>query len=166
MPGCRQTVYGMFAASALACGAVTPACAGGHAFGPLHPWALGHGLFGAVAGLATLPFALASAVLSAGESDGSAGYGEGPARGYAPPPAYYPAPTYPGGAYAGRAYPAPQPYHVPARYYPPAPVYYPAPRAYYAPGAYYAPRAGFHGSYAGYGGHGAYRSGGYGYPHR
>jgi hypothetical protein len=150
MPRYRQTVCGLLAAAGIACSAVTPAAAGGHLFGPLHPWGLGHGLFGAVAGLATLPFALASAVLSAGESDGSPGYGAAP-RGYAPPPAYYPAP-------------------IPPRYYPPAPLYYPAPHAYYAPGAYYAPRGVFHGGYGGYGGsgygHGAYRTGGYGHPHR
>jgi hypothetical protein len=162
MPGYRQTICGLLAAAGIACSA-TPAVAGGHSFGPLHPWGLGHGLFGAVAGLATLPIALASAVLSAGDSDGSSGYGAAP-RGYASPPAY----------------PAPPAYYVPPRYYPPAPLYYPAPHAYYAPGAYYAPRGVVHGGYGSYGGnggyagyggngrygHGAYRPGGYAHPHR
>jgi len=150
MLGFKRTVFGSAAAVALACALATPAAAGVQGF--FHPWGFGRGLVGAAVGLATLPLAIASAALSAGESQAPyqpPGY----AGGYGSPPAYYAAPP----AY----YRAPQAYYAPPRaYYPRAPVYYPAPRAYYAPRSYYAPRAGY------YAGHGSYHSGGYSHPHR
>jgi hypothetical protein len=161
MPGFKQTVLGSAAAALLACAPVLPAAAGVHGVGHFPAWGLGRGLFGAVAGLALLPLAIASAALSASEPQAPyqapPGYGGG-APGYAPPPAYYAAPqTY---------------YAPPPAYYPRAPVYAPVPRAYYAPRpyysppgyyaprAYYAPRPGY------YGGGGYYHSGGYAYPRR
>jgi hypothetical protein len=150
MPGFKRTVFGSAAAAALVCALATPAAAGVHGF--LHPWGFGRGLVGAAVGLATLPLAIASAALSAGEPEApyqAPGY----TRGYGAPPAYYAAPP----AY----YSAPQAYYAPPRaYYPRAPVYYSSPRAYSAPRAYYAPRTAY------YAGHGSYHSGGYAYPRR
>jgi hypothetical protein len=151
MPGFKRTVFGSAAVAALACALATPAAAGGHGF--LHPWGFGRGLVGAAVGLATLPLAIASAALSAGEPEAPyqpPGY----ARGYGPPPAYYAAPP----AY----YTAPPAYYAPPRaYYPRAAAYYsPAPRVYYAPRAQREPRAAY------YGGRGSYHSGGYAYPRR
>jgi len=160
MYGFKRVVLGTAVAVAIACAPL--ATAGAHGFGRVHPWGVGRGLLGAVIGLATLPIAIASAALSAGEPEApyqsSPGY-QGPA-GYAPPPAYYAAPqTY---------YAPPQAYYAqPRAYAARAPVYYsPAPRAYYAPRAnyaprtYYAPRPGYYGGHAGYG------AGGYAYPRR
>jgi hypothetical protein len=168
MPGIKQALLGSAAAAALACVPMAPAAAGVHGFGHVHPFGLGRGLFGAVLGLATLPIAIASAVLSAGADASS----QAPAYGGAPPayapPAYAPQPAYaPRPAY----YPAPQTYYAPpAAYAPRVPVYYPQPRAYYAaPPAYYAPRPNYAprpAYYGGYGGRVSYRSGGYAYPHR
>ncbi len=135
----RQMLLGSAAAAAIACVPFAPALAGG-GYGPLHPWGVGRGLFGAAVALATLPLAIASAVVTGGEA-------------VAP----YPGPAYAGGyGYAPRAvYPAPPVYVVPrAAYYPPVRGVYYGPRPYY-----YAPRP----SDAV---HGYYRSGGYAYPHR
>jgi hypothetical protein len=166
----KQVIFAATAAATIACVPVAPAAAAIHG-GHFHPWLLGHGVLGAVLGLATLPLAIVSSVVDSNESQG----GEG-ARGYAPGPV---------------PYAAPQPFYAPpvAAYYPRAPVYYAAPqvsyppRSYYAPRPYYAPRSNYyapranyygrygggHGGYGGYGsygGHGSYRPGGYAYPHR
>jgi hypothetical protein len=163
----RQVIFAATLAAAIACVPVTPAAAAIHG-GHFHPWLLGHGVLGAVLGLATLPLAIVSSVVESNESqggEGSRGYAPGPAPYaapppyYAPPPAYYPrTPAY---------YAAPQVNYAPRSYYAPRPYYAPHPN-------YYAPRqnyrggygGGYGGGYAGYGGHGAYRPGGYGYPHR
>jgi hypothetical protein len=143
----KQILLGSAAAAAIACVPIAPALAGG-GYGPLHPWGVGRGLVGAAVGLATLPLAIAAAVVTGGAAS---------AGGAAVAP--YPAPAYGGYGYgygyAPRAvYPAPPVYGVPrAAYYPPVRNYY-GPRPYY-----YAPRP----SYAV---HGYYRSGGYAYPHR
>jgi len=153
MPTFKQLLSATAAAATLACVPIAPALAGGHGYGHFYPWGVGRGLVGAVVGLATLPLAIASAVLGASQAQPpyqSPGY-QGP-QGYAPPPVYYAAPP----AY----YPAPQSYYAPRPYYPRAPTYYPAPRTYYAPRAYNAPRSGY------YGAPGSYRPGGYGYPRR
>ncbi len=170
----KHSVLGTAAAAAMACAPI--ATAGAHGFGYLHAWGLGRGLLGAVVGLATLPIAIASAALAANEPEApnqsSPGYG-GP-RGYAQPPAYYPAPQAnyapPPAYYAAPRtnyapppayYAAPPAYYAPPRaYYPRAPVYSPAPRPYYAPRGYYAPHPGYYGGYA------AYRAAGYAYPRR
>ncbi len=167
MHGKHQMAGRLLAAALIACGAAAPASAGVHPFTPIHPWGLAHGLIGVAAGLATLPIALASAVLSVGDA-APANYG-GPAP-YAAPGSYA-APVYAAPAYAAPAYPAP--YYMPPRYHAPAGPYYPAPHAYYAPRGYYGPHpgtpgafGGYGGGHGGYGGHGAYRPGSYGYPHR
>lgn len=153
MPGIKRAFLGSAAAVALACAPMAPAAAGVHGFGHVHPFGLGRGLFGAVLGVATLPLAIASAVLSAGADAAS----QGP--GYVQQPAYAPRPAY---------YAAPPTYYAPrAAYYPRAPAYYPQPRAYYAPrpvyyapGASYAPRPSYSG---GYGSRVGYGAGGYAY---
>jgi hypothetical protein len=135
----KRIIVRSAAVAAIAFLPLAPAMAGGHGF--VHPWGLGRGLFGAAVALATLPLAIASAVVSS-----------------IPVPAAAPAP-YPAPGYAGGYGYAPAPYPAPPAYYAPRPAYYPAPRAYYAPRPYYAP-------YAGYPGRGYYRSGGSAYPHR
>lgn len=130
----RQTALGLAAAVAIALLPMSPAMANGHAFRPLHPFALGHGLLGAAVALATLPLAVASTVLSSVSESAapyaSAGYG-GPAYGYAPP-----APA--------RPYYAPHPYYAAPRvnYGPRAYAAHPGygGRGYYAPGGYPYPR--------------------------
>jgi hypothetical protein len=156
----KQVIFAATAAATIACVPVTPAAAAIHG-GHFHPWLLGHGVLGAVLGLATLPLAIVSSVVDSNESqvgEGSRGYAPGPAPYaapqpyYAPPPAYYPrAPVY---------YAAPQVSYAPRSYYAPRPYYTPRPN-------YYAPRPNYYGGYGGSnGGHGSYRSGGYAYPHR
>jgi hypothetical protein len=135
----RQVIFGFAAASAIALLPMAPAMAGGHGFGPLNPFGLGRGVLGAAVKLATLPLAIASAVVSGAQSAApypASGYG-GAANGYAPQVSY-----------AG-----------PRPYYAANPGYYAAPRGYYAPRPYY---AGHPGNY----GHGYYRAGGNSYPHR
>jgi len=140
----RQILLGTAGTAVIACIPLQPALAGDFRLG-LYPWGIGRGLVGAAVGLATLPLAIASAVVTGGD---------------ARPP--YPAPAYAGGygysyGYAPRAiYAAPPVYAVPrAAYYPPpARAYYYGPHPYY-----YAPRPG-------YAVHGYYRPGGYAYPHR
>jgi hypothetical protein len=135
----RQVIFGFAAASAMALLPMAPAMAGGHGFGSLNPFGLGRGVLGAAVRLATLPLAIASAVVSGAQSVApypAAGYG-GAANGYAPQVSY-----------AG-----------PRPYYAANPGYYAAPRGYYAPRPYY---AGHPGNY----GHGYYRAGGNSYPHR
>ena len=130
------------AATLIACLPVTPAAAGGHGIGPMHAWGFGHGLFGAVFGLATLPLAIVSTAVSAAVSAGQ------PAD---PAPAY---PTGPGYA----------PSYAPG--YAPRPAYYPSASYYAAPPAYFVPRPYFQGRpsyHAGYGTRESYRSGGYAY---
>lgn len=136
----RQAILGIAAAAAIAVLPMAPAMAGGHGFRPLHPFGLGHGLFGAAVALATLPLVVASSVV-AGVSESiapypSSGYA-GPAYGYAPPAAYA----------------------APRAYYAPYPGYYAAPRAAYGPRPYY-------GAHPGYDRRGYYRSGGNTYPRR
>jgi hypothetical protein len=144
----KQVILAGAAAAALACIPIAPAEAGIHG-GHFHPWLLGHGVVGAVLGLATLPLAIASSVIESAGSQGA----DGPRAAYYPPaPAYYAAPQ---AVYAPRAYYAPRPYY--------------AQRPYYAPHAnYYAPRPNYYGGNGG--GRGAYRPGGYGgargYPQR
>jgi hypothetical protein len=139
----REILLGTAGAALLACVPLEPALAGDFRWG-LHPWGVGRGLVGAAVGLATLPLAIASAVVTGGE-----------------PRTPYPAPDYAGGygysyGYAPRAiYAAPPAYALPrAAYYPSARAYFYGPRPYY-----YAPRPG-------YAVHGYYRPGGYAYPHR
>jgi hypothetical protein len=146
MCGLKKAVFAAVAAAALACTAVTPAAADVHGYyGHPHGWGFGHGLFGAVAALATLPIVIVSAAVSAIAQAplafGAEAYGGAP-------PAYY----------------APPPYYAPPAYYAPPPVYYPrAPVYYAAPSAYYAPRPVYYGAYAG---RSFYGGGGYPYPRR
>jgi hypothetical protein len=150
-PAAMGLKHALFAASAgtlIACLPVVPAAAG-----PIHPWGLGHGLLGAVFGLATLPLAIVSAAVSAGQ----------PA---APAPAYPTAPEYSPGYAPGYA-PSYAPSYAPG--FAPRPSYYPSAGYYAAPPAYFVPRPYFqpHPSYrGGYGARDSYRSGGYGYRRR
>ncbi len=147
----KQILLTGAAAAAIACVPLAPALAGG-GYGPVRPWGVGRGLVGAVVGLATLPLAIASAVVTGGAALVTGGAAVSP----------YPAPPYGGYGYGygygyapRAAYPAPPVYAVPrAAYLTPARGYYYGPRPYY-----FAPRP----SYAV---HGYYRSGGYPYPHR
>ena len=136
----KRAIFGIAATAAIVLLPMAPAMAGGPGFRAVHPFGIGHGLFGAAVALATLPLAIASSVVSGvGGSVApypSAGYA-GPAYGYAPPVAYAPRP-----------------------YYAPYPGYYPrvAPRA-YGPRGYGAPHPGYYGR-------GYDRSGGNSYPRR
>lgn len=159
MTGIKQSIFAAAAAALIACAPVGSAAAGGHGFGRAHPWGIGRGLVGAVVALATLPVAIVSAVVSAGEQAALSpppAYGDG---GYASPASYPAPPVY----YAPPpAYPAPPVYYAPRpAYYPQATYYYPAPRANVAR-PYYAPRPAYRAGYGYYG----YRSGGYAYPRR
>jgi hypothetical protein len=139
----RQILLGTAATAVIAFVPLAPAFAGDIRLG-LHPWGVGRGLVGAAVGLATLPLAIAAAVVTGGD-----------ARPAYPPPGYAGGYGYSYGyGYAPRAiYAAPPVYSVPrAAYYPPARAYYPHP-------GYYAPRPGY--AVRGY-----YRPGGYAYPHR
>src|ERR1700722_18186146 len=123
----KQVILAGAAAAALACIPIVPAEAGIHG-GHFHPWLLGHGVVGAVLGLATLPLAIVSSVVEANESQVPE-----PQPYSAPPPAYYGrSPGYspaPQAAYAPRPAYAPQPYYAPQAYYAPQPYY--AARSYY-----------------------------------
>jgi len=158
MAGFKQACCAAVAAIVVACVPVARANAAVHGYGHLHSWGLGRGLVGAVVGLATLPIAIVSAALSAGEPDApyqSPAYAGSPG-GYAPPPYYPRAPVY---------VPAPRTYYAPPQaYYPRAPVYASAPRAYYTPRPNYAPRSSSPAPQRYYGGPG--RPGGYAYPRR
>ena len=126
MPVRKQTALAAATAIALLCMPIQPAAAAGPLlFGPL---ALGWHVIGAVARLATLPLAVASAAVSGQQPPASypptPGYG-GPA-GYYAPPNYYPRPP-------GYYYPAPQVYYRPALSYArPMSRLYEPPRGYYA----------------------------------
>jgi hypothetical protein len=97
----RPAIFGVAVAAAIALLPWAPATAGGLGFRP-HPFGLGRGIVGAAVTLATLPLAIASAVVSGGESVAPApGYGR-PAYGYGP---YYAAPR---AAYDPRPYYAPR----------------------------------------------------------
>jgi hypothetical protein len=105
----KQAILGVAAAAAIALLPTAPAMAAGHAFRPLNPFGIGHGLLGAAVALATLPLVVASNVV-AGVSqsvapNSSPGYA-GPAYGYAPPVAYGP-----------RGYSAPRPGYYGRGYY-------------------------------------------------
>jgi hypothetical protein len=144
----RQVILGTTVAAAIACVPLAPAVAGPYSYGHPFGWGAGRGLFGAVIALATLPLAIASAVVSSGASAvqssppayGPGGYGGYGGYDYAPRVAY-PAPVYyaprpafyPGAVYPGRAYPATRPSYAPHPVYP---------------------------------GRGYYHAGGYAYPHR
>jgi hypothetical protein len=149
MSGIKRAIVAATAAAVIAFVPVAPAAAYGHGFGPLHAFGFGHGLVGAVFGLAVLPLTIASAVLSAGEQAPppaqpyGAPYGYAPPA-YAPPQSYAPPPAY----YAPPVYYAPRP-----AYYRPAYGYNSAPRSYYAPRSNYAAGPG-------------YRQRGYGNPRR
>jgi hypothetical protein len=146
MRAVKQIARATFA-TALLCAPLAPATAAG----PLlfAPWLLGRHVVGAVARLATLPLAAASAATSI------------PPLGmaYSPPGGYY--------GYGQPAfYPPPSTYYAPPRtYYPPVasysyysgPGYYGSPRGYYAPAARY---SGYYGAQA------SYRSRGYSYRRR
>jgi hypothetical protein len=150
MIGVKQAIVAAAATAVIALVPVTPAAAFGRGIGAGHLFGFGHGLVGAVFGLATLPLLVASEVLSA---SAQASQQEAPAYGapygyaqpaYSAPPSYGPPPSY----------------GVPPVYYAPRPAYYPraygyspAPRSYYAPRSYNAPGP-------------AYRQRGYAYPHR
>jgi hypothetical protein len=115
----KQAIIAAAATAAIAFLPVTPAAAYGRGFGGAHVFGFGHGLAGAVFGLATLPLLVASEVIAAGaQASQPVGPSYGAPYGYAPPPVYY----------------APRP-----AYYPRAYGYAPAPRNYYAPRSYYAP---------------------------
>jgi hypothetical protein len=133
---------------------VAPAAAAG-----VVPWIVGRHVVGAVLGLATLPFAVASAALSADQqapypttpdyTGSSPGYYAAPNYYARLQPYYRPAPPY----YAGQ-----QPYYRPAFSYGRAlPRFYGAARGYYAPRARYT---------ASYGAHFPYRSGSSAYRRR
>src|SRR5580704_12438796 len=105
----NRLTCGWMAVAAIACAPMAPAMAGGHGFVHVHAWGFGHGLLGAVVGLATLPIVVASAAISAATPEvayPSAGYDAGP-RGYAAPPAYYSAPQTYYGPPAAAYYPRP-----------------------------------------------------------
>jgi hypothetical protein len=113
MTGLKRALFATSAGLLITCLPVAPAAAGGPGLG-IHPWGFGHGILGAVFGLATLPLAIISAVVSAGEpAAAAAAYPAAP--GYYPPrPAYYPPMGY---ASAPRAYYAPRPYYAPRASY-------------------------------------------------
>jgi hypothetical protein len=151
----KKTVFAASAVAALALAPVTPAAAVGFL-----PWIVGRHVAGAVLGLATLPFAVASAALAADQPAApyppTPDYG-GPSPGYYAPPNYYArppvyyaaAPAY----YAGRQ----------TRYQPGVSYARPLPRFYEAPRGYYAPRSRY---IASYGAHVPYRSGSFAYRRR
>jgi hypothetical protein len=132
----KPAIVGAAAAAVIAFLPLTPAMAAGHGFAQLYPWGLGRGIFGAAVALATLPLAIASAVVSS-----------------APAAAPYPA----SGVGGGYSY-APRAVYPPPAYYGGRPGYYPPPRAYAAPRPYYAPRPA-------HAAPGYYRSGGPAYRH-
>src|ERR1022692_334254 len=123
MSGIKRAILAATAAAVIAFVPVAPAAAYGRGFGPLHAFGFGHGLIGAVFGLAVLPLAIASAVISAGEQAAPPAQPYGAPYGYAPP-AYAPPAAY----YGPQVYYAPRP-----AYYRPAYGYSPAPRNYYGP---------------------------------
>jgi len=155
MVGLKTRVFTAAAVVALALAPLAPAAAAG-----VVPWLVGRHVVGAVLGLATLPFAVASAALSADQ----------PSASYPPTPDY-------GGSSSGY-YAPPNYYARPPMYYAPAPAYYAGPQAYYRPGVsyarpltrsygaprgYYAPRTRYTASY---GAHVPYRSGSFAYRRR
>ena len=143
MPGLKQTALAATAA-ALLCTPTTQAVAAGPLlFAPL---LLGGHVLDAVARLATLPLAVASAAVTAPPPAGA----YSPGASYYAPPAYYPqTPLY---------YGAPQAYYAPSRWYArPTPRFYGPPRSYYAPATRY---SGYHGAQT------SYRSRGYPYRRR
>jgi hypothetical protein len=148
----KKTIFAAsaVAALALALAPVTPAAAAG-----LVPWIVGQHVVGAVLGLATLPFAVASAVLSPDEP--AASYAPAPDYG-GPPPGYYAPPNYyarPPAYYAPAYYAGPQAYYRPGVSYARSlPRFYEAPRGHYAPRMRYS---------APYGGHVSNRSGSFAY---
>jgi hypothetical protein len=98
----KQVILSGAAAAAIAFLPLAPAIAGGHGYryGYVQPWGVGRGIIGAAVALATLPLAIASAVVS-----GVAAPIPAPAYGagyYAPGPGYYPM----------RGYNAPRPYYA------------------------------------------------------
>jgi hypothetical protein len=127
MVNIKRAIFGVAAAAAIALLPMAPAMAGGPGFRPLHPFGIGHGLFGAAVALATLPLAIASSVVS--------GVGE---SGYAPPVAYAPRPYY--APYSGYYAPhvAPRVAYGPRGYGAPHPGYYG--RGYYRSGGNSYPR--------------------------
>jgi len=145
MPGCKQTAVAATTAIALLCAPITPAAAAGPLiFAPL---ALGQHVLGALARLATLPLAVASAAASGGQPPAS----YPPANGYGRPPGYYAPPP-------GYYYPAPQVYDRPALSYArPMPRLYEPPRGYYASPTRY---SGFYGAQS------SFRSRGFAYRRR
>jgi hypothetical protein len=153
MPRLRGPILVAAAVAALALLPATPAAAAGF----IAPWILGRHVIGAVVGLATLPLAVASAVLSADQPTGqyppTPGYGGGPD--YSAPPGYYPRPPV---YYAQR-----QTYYSgPPAYYRPQ-VTYGRPRFYESPRGYSAPRTRYTGAH---GAHVPNRSGSFGYRRR
>lgn len=138
----KRAIFGIAAAAAIVLLPMAPAMAGGPGFRPLHPFGIGHGLFGAAVALATLPLAIASSVVS-GVGESVAPY---PSRGYAGPAYAYAPPV----AYAPRPYYAPYPGYYAARV---------APRVASRPRGYSAPHPGYYGR-------GYDRSGGNSYPRR
>ena len=151
----KKTVLAASALAVLALAPVAPAAAAG-----VVPWIVGRHVVGAVLGLATLPFAVASAVLSADQPD--APYARtpnyaGPSPGSYAPPNYY---TRPPGYYAA----APAYYAGPQAYYRSGVSYArQSPRFYGAPRGYSVPRTRYTASY---GAHVPYRSGSSAYRRR
>ena len=145
MPGRKQTALAAATAIALLYMPITPAVAAGPLiFAPL---ALGQHVLGAIARLATLPLAAASAAASGGQPPAS----YPPASGYGRPPGYYAPPS-------GYYYPAPQVYERPALSYArPMPRLYEPPRGYYASPTRY---SGFYGAQS------SFRSRGFAYRRR
>jgi hypothetical protein len=144
MVGIKRAIVAAAVTAAIAFVPVVPAAAHGRGVGPGHVLGFGHGLAGAVFGLATLPLVLASEVISA-----SAQAAQQLAPAYGAPYGY-----------ATPSYGTPASYGVAPVYYAPRPAYYPraygysqAPRSYYAPRSNSAPGPAFH-------------QRGYGYPNR
>jgi hypothetical protein len=144
MLGLKKPVIAAASVVALALAPIAPAAAAGF----LLPWILGRHVVGAVARLATLPLALASAGQPAASYPPTPGNGGAPGY-YAPPNYYAGPPTY----YA----PSPTYYAGPQGYYRTAGSYARSvPRSYEPPRGYSAPRTRYTG---GYGAHVPYQSG-------
>src|SRR5271168_3551287 len=60
----KQVIVSSAAVAAIVFLPLAPAIAGGHGYSYVHPWGVGRGIVGAAVALATLPLAIASAVVS------------------------------------------------------------------------------------------------------
>lgn len=155
MLGFKKTVLAAVSVVALSLAPLTPAAAGGL----IVPWILGRHVVAAAVGLATLPFAIASAALFADQPAApyppTPEYGGGPSGVYAPPNYYARPPTY---------YAPPPAYYAGPQYYRPAGSYARSVPRFYEPSrGYYAPRTRYTGAY---GAHVPYQSGRFAYRRR